>query len=131
MLYRRTSGPGMLFSSAVAAVILVLLDLFIARSNPLNYSASPDRTLTQAHERSAPTPLPGAQVATEWFDLYLQLAKTTQGFSPPVAARAFGYAGVALYETVAPGFPAYQSLHGQLNGLVALPRPAQDRPVDW
>ena len=32
-----------------------------------------------------------AQVATEWFQLGLLLAQQTPGFSPPVAARAFGY----------------------------------------
>lgn len=43
----------------------------------------------------------GAEVPTVWFDLALGLVRTTPGFSPPVASRAFGYAGVALYEAVA------------------------------
>jgi hypothetical protein len=45
-----------------------------------------------------------AEVPTAWFDLALVLVRTTPGFSPPVASRAFGYAGVALYEAVAPGW---------------------------
>jgi hypothetical protein len=87
--------------------------------------------MVQADDNSTLTPPPNAAVATAWFDLYLQLVKTTEGFSPPVAARALGYAGVALYETVAPGFAEYRSLQGQLNGLAALPQPAENRQYDW
>jgi len=61
-----------------------------------------------------------AEVPLAWFDLQLKLVKETPGFSPPVASRAFGYAGVALYEAVVPGMPAYRSLAGQLNELAGL-----------
>jgi len=62
-----------------------------------------------------------AQVANDWYALALDLVKGTPGFSPPVAARAFGYTGVALYEAVRPGMPGFSSLAGQLNGLTSLP----------
>ena len=45
-------------------------------------------------------PAPAAlshEVATEWYQLILRLTKETPGFTPPVAARAFGYCGIALY----------------------------------
>jgi len=73
-------------------------------------------------------PLPasrfGSEVATAWFDLALNLVRGTSGFSPPVASRAFGYAGVTLYEAIVPGMPGYRSLAGQLNDLGAAPGPA-------
>ena len=47
--------------------------------------------------------------------------QTTGGFSPPVASRALGYVGIALYEAVVPGMPDFQSLEGQLDGLSGLP----------
>ncbi len=72
-----------------------------------------------------------AEVAIAWFELQLDLVQATPGFSPPVTARAFGYAGVALYEAVVPGMPEYQSLAGQLNGLIALPRPDPDETYHW
>ncbi len=62
-----------------------------------------------------------AAVATAWFDLYRTLVQETPGFSPPVAARAFGYAGVTLYESVVPGMPGYRSLAGHLSDLHDLP----------
>jgi hypothetical protein len=67
----------------------------------------------------------GAEVPTVWFDLALGLVRTTPGFSPPVASRAFGYAGVALYEAVAPGIKR-RSFAGILNGLTRAPGPADD-----
>jgi hypothetical protein len=66
----------------------------------------------------------GAEVPAAWFELALNLVRTTPGFSPPVASRAFGYAGVAAYEAVAPGLPGRRSLAGRLNGLTRLPGPA-------
>ncbi len=62
-----------------------------------------------------------SEVAVAWFDLALDLIRSTPGYSPPVAARALGYMGVTLYETVQPGMPGYQTLAGQLNELDALP----------
>jgi membrane-associated phospholipid phosphatase len=72
-----------------------------------------------------------AQVATEWFQLALQLTQQTPGFSPPVASRALAYLGVTLYESVVPGMPGYQSLAGQLNELKSLPPVQPDEPLHW
>ena len=41
-----------------------------------------------------------AEVPTAWFDVARTLVQSTPGFTPPVAARAFGYTGIALYESV-------------------------------
>ena len=70
-------------------------------------------------------------VATEWFQLALQITQQTPGFSPPVAARALGYMGLALYESVAPGLPGNISLAGQLNELSSLPWAQPDEPLHW
>jgi hypothetical protein len=72
-----------------------------------------------------------ANVATEWFQLALLLTQQTPGFSPPVAARALGYLGLTLYESVAPGMPQNQSLAGQLNELKSLPTAQPDEPLHW
>jgi hypothetical protein len=88
-------------------------------------------TIKPVAETTAPTAQYNAGVALAWFDLQLKLVKETPGFSPPVASRAFAYAGVALYEAVAPGMPAYQSLAGQLNGLAAWPQAAPGPMQHW
>jgi hypothetical protein len=71
-----------------------------------------------------------AEVPLRWFELALELVRTTPGFSPPVASRAFGYAGVTLYEALVPGMPGGRSLAGQLNELGRPPGPA-DRAYHW
>ena len=55
--------------------------------------------------------------AQEWFKLECTIVKETPGFFPPQAARAFGYTGVALYESVVQGWDGARSLAGQINGL--------------
>jgi membrane-associated phospholipid phosphatase len=72
-----------------------------------------------------------ASVATEWFQLALQLIQQTPGFSPPIAARALGYMGLTLYESVVPGMPDRISLAGQLNELASLPQTQPDEPLHW
>ncbi|MBK9336501.1 MAG: hypothetical protein IPM98_07880 [Lewinellaceae bacterium] len=72
-----------------------------------------------------------ADVAVQWFDKLYELTKVCPGFTPPVAARAFGYAGVALYESVVPGMPDYRSLSGKLTALPTLPAPESGKNYYW
>ena len=72
-----------------------------------------------------------AEVAHRWFTQFRELTKVCPGFTPPVAARAFGYAGVALYESVVSGIPNSYSLAGQLNELVEVPRPQSGMNYYW
>jgi len=72
-----------------------------------------------------------ADVATKWAELDLTLIQNSTGFTPPVAARALGYAGVALYEAVVPGIKDHQSLVKQLNGLAELPQPEANQEYNW
>lgn len=72
---------------------------------------------------SVPASTYGSDLARSWMDLSYQLVKTLPGYSPPVASRAYGYAGVTLYEALAHGTPGRRSLVGQLNELIDLPLP--------
>ncbi|MVM30723.1 phosphatase PAP2 family protein [Spirosoma sp. HMF4905] len=70
-------------------------------------------------------------VATTWAALQLKLTKTTAGFTPPVASRAFGYAGITMYEAVVPGISNRKSLVGQLQGLISLPQAESGKEYNW
>ncbi|WP_246082064.1 vanadium-dependent haloperoxidase [Spirosoma lacussanchae] len=72
-----------------------------------------------------------ADVATKWASLQLKLTRTTPGFTPPVASRAFGYAGLTMYESVVPGISNRKSLVGQLQGLTTLPVPEAGKTYNW
>jgi membrane-associated phospholipid phosphatase len=56
-----------------------------------------------------------------WYRLVLELVRHTPTYSPPVAARAFGYLGVTAWEATVATQPGLRSLAGQLNGLGPLP----------
>ncbi|WP_071795317.1 vanadium-dependent haloperoxidase [Natronohydrobacter thiooxidans] len=58
-------------------------------------------------------------IVITWHRLVLELVRHTATYSPPVAARAFGYLGVVTHETLAATDPALRSLGGQLNGFTA------------
>jgi hypothetical protein len=103
-----------------------LLGAAAAAGSALAAGAFPSRLLAASPWPSAYT----AEVPLRWFELALELVRTTPGFSPPVASRAFGYAGVALYEALAPGMPGRRSLAGQLNDL-GRPPGLSDRAYHW
>src|SRR5690242_435159 len=52
-------------------------------------------------------------------------------FNPPQAARIYAYCNIAAYEALAPAFPEYKSLAGQLHGLNALPDPANKEDMSY
>ncbi len=80
---------------------------------------------------SLPTEVQDAQVAHDWFDMFRYLTKNGAGFTPPVASRAFGYAGVTLYEAVVPGMSQYQSLQGQLQDMPKIAAPDLNLEYNW
>ena len=110
----RLTGPALLLAGALLL-------------NGCSRDADPDQPAPAAPA----TATYSADVATKWADLELRLIKTGTGFTPPVASRALGYTGVALYEAVVPGMATYQSLAGQLTGLGTLPRPEAGQGYNW
>lgn len=110
-----------------------------SRFIPVTLSILAAGSLISGCDRSDPQPLgptaaPAAtefdsQVAVRWLDLLYHAIKT-EAFSPPVASRAIGYAGVAFFESVVSGIPDGRSLGGQLNGLAPLPSPPEGG-IDW
>ncbi len=96
--------------------------------------------LTIFGARAAPvrakTPFPGAdqydaEVPTAWFELALDLVRTTAGYSPPVASRAFAYAGIALYESVVPGMDGFRSFADVRADFPELPHGGKNATYDW
>lgn len=113
---RRLSRRGLLAAAAAGGSALALGAL-----RPSRLLAAPTWPGASAYP---------AEVPLLWFELALELVQTTPGFSPPVASRALGYAGVALYEALQPGMPRRRSLAGQLNELAPAPGSA-DGAYHW
>ncbi len=110
--------------AAVPCTLLVGALLTIGCDSPVTSEAGEADGLTSFHTAGSATIANhfDAEVPNAWFRLAYRLTQAER-LSPPVASRAFGYDGVALYEAVVPGMPGYRSLAGQLNGLDELPKP--------
>jgi hypothetical protein len=64
-----------------------------------------------------------SDLIVSWINLQLQMNKAPlpAGTAGQGNARCMAYCGIALYESVVPGMPAYQSLTGQLTDFPAMP----------
>jgi len=71
------------------------------------------------------------ELATAWADMTNYITKSTPANSPTFASRCFGYIGLTMYESVVNGFPEYQSVASQLNGLGSLPPPEKNVEYNW
>ncbi len=59
----------------------------------------------------------GAEIATTWYKMLTELTRT-HPYVPPQTTRIMAYTGVALYESVVPGMPSYQSIYTHLTGSI-------------
>jgi len=119
---RRLPVAGVRFGLALGALLHAGCDR-AGPTEPLAPAAAAGTTHSPATATIATSH--DADVAIEWLRLSFELTRA-EALVPPVAARAYAYTGVTLWEAVVPGVVGGQSLAGQLNGLAALPAAAQD-----
>ena len=72
--------------------------------------------ITGAANAAAPT-----EVLDNWYTLMLELVRHTATYSPPYAARTFGYVGVTVFETTVTGTDELTTLAGPLKALPRVP----------
>jgi hypothetical protein len=74
-----------------------------------------------------------ASVVVKWLDMELDMLRVplAVGTGSQDAARALAYCGIAAYESVVPGMPAYQSLTNQLNQFPEMPPTEPGKAYHW
>ena len=73
-----------------------------------------------------------SDVAIKWMAMQVRQMRNYPGIIGNVAySRHYAYSGIALYEAVVAGMPAYQSIASQLNGLNALPTAMPGSAYHW
>jgi hypothetical protein len=73
-----------------------------------------------------------SEVVIKWMNMQLRLMQTSSPFIGGLPAfRPIAYTGVALYESVMPGMPAYQTLSGQLTDMPAMPQTTPGFAYHW
>ncbi|MBP6385470.1 MAG: vanadium-dependent haloperoxidase [Pseudarcicella sp.] len=73
-------------------------------------------------------------IALQWSNMTLFVAKNTKKNTPTYASRGFGYIGLTMYESVVQGSKEYSSLEGQLNDpnmTLTLPKPDKTKEYNW
>ncbi|HTF21763.1 MAG TPA: vanadium-dependent haloperoxidase [Chryseolinea sp.] len=73
-----------------------------------------------------------SEVVKRWLEVQTSMLYVATGnpfgFNP---SRYMAYCGVALYEAVLPGMPEYQTLHGQLAAMPAMPTAEAGEDYHW
>ena len=74
-----------------------------------------------------------SHVVTSWINMQLTMLRIPlpAGTGSQASDRAQAYSGIALYEAVMPGMPAYKSLTGQLAGLPVMPSTEPGKAYHW
>ncbi len=82
------------------------------------------------NSKSKPATEISNKVALAWVDMLCDQVRF-QRVGPPPAARAMGYLGVSMYQSVVGGIKDGHSLEGQLKDLSNLPKPDANLEYDW
>jgi PAP2 superfamily len=74
-----------------------------------------------------------SDVVVSWINMQLQMLKVPlpAGTAGQATDRCLAYCGIALYESVVPGMPAYRSLSGQLTDFPAMPSTEPGKAYHW
>src|SRR5260221_4417305 len=74
-----------------------------------------------------------SDVVVRWLNMQLDMLRVplAAGTGTQAANRAMAYCGIATYEAVVPGMPAYQTLAGQLNDFPAMPAVEPGKEYHW
>jgi hypothetical protein len=74
-----------------------------------------------------------SDVVVSWINMQLQMQKVPlpAGTAGQATDRCQAYCGIATYEAVVPGMPAYQSLSGQLTDFPEMPSTEPGKAYHW
>lgn len=74
-----------------------------------------------------------SDVVIQWLNMQLDMLRVplAPGTGSQGADRAMAYCGIAAYESVVPGMPAYQSLTGQLTNFPDMPSTEPGKAYHW
>ena len=121
---------------SLAAVILVVL-IFSCQKN-VDKPAIQEEIQTSASTADQnghlqQTKTFSADVVISWLNMQLDMLRVplAPGAGSQGGSRALLYCGIAVYESVVPGMPAYQTLTNQLNGFPEMPSTESGKAYHW
>jgi len=117
---------------------VISLSIFSACEKQIDQPKKQDEILTVAnnsnHGHLIQSKTYSSEVVLKWLDLkyriLLQPQEQNTGFEF-LKVRYYAYVGIALYESVVPGMPSYQSLSGQLSDMPVMPATVPGLAYHW
>ena len=125
-------------TTASRRMALFLFSMFIFWScqkqidQPSNTEEFQSKSNTKEQGHLKQTKTYSSEVAFKWIDMQLRLFRTNStpiGGLPP--QRYYTYSAIALYESVVPGMPAYQTLSAQLTDMPDMPETLPGFAYHW
>ena len=123
------------FITPVAFILLAFTSLNSCKKELVSQQTegiAPDKSADLSHGHLQQTKTYSSEVAYKWMDMQFHLMYTNPTPLPGApSVRLWTYPAIALYESVVPGMPAYQSLSGQLTDLPAMPSTLNGTAYSW
>ncbi|HKO79012.1 MAG TPA: vanadium-dependent haloperoxidase [Chitinophagaceae bacterium] len=96
-------------------------------------AATSARKNNNSHGHLKQTKTFSSDVIVRWLNMQLDMLRVplAPGTGAQAAERCQGYCGIAAYEAVVPGMPAYQSLSGQLTDFPQMPSTEPGKAYHW
>src|SRR6187399_2344773 len=119
----------------ISSVLLMML--FSCQKNVEKQSAQEEiasaANLNKDHGHLQQTKTFSADVVIRWLNMQLDMLRVplAPGTGSQGADRALAYCGIATYEAVVPGMPAFQTLTNQLNGFPEMPSTEPGKAYHW
>ncbi|HKO81850.1 MAG TPA: vanadium-dependent haloperoxidase [Chitinophagaceae bacterium] len=121
--------------SLITSVLIVFL--FSCQKN-IEKQATQEEMTTAANQKKdqghlQQTKTFSSDVVVSWLNMQLDMLRVplAPGTGAQAAERAMAYCGIAVYESVVPGMPAYQSLKNQLNSFPEMPATEPGEAYHW
>ena len=124
--------------SLIKKILIIAFILFIYSSCQKEIDKKPAReefisSSNQTHGHLEQAKTFSSEVAQKWLDMQVRFLRTPTIANPygRHGHRYFAYSGIALYESIVPGMPAYRSLYGQLTDMPAMPSTEPGKAYHW
>ena len=120
--------------TTIFSVVLFSCQKEIDKKTPQQEESVSTAASNNGHGHLAQTKTFSSEVVQKWLDMKYRVLRQPQepnstfGFLP---VRLYSAMGIALYESVVPGMPAYQSLSGQLLEMPSMPKTTPGFAYHW
>jgi hypothetical protein len=113
--------------------LTLILLVFVSCKKDIDPKSSSAAEIAGEHGGLQQTKTFSSDVVVKWLNMQLDMLRVplAPGTGSQAADRAMAYCGIAAYEAVVPGMPAYQSLAGQLVNFSDMPSTAPGKAYHW